>query len=195
MKGKAFFIICAVFLVLAFVLAGCSYRQRLSTNVLELQDQLNQSRQEIKTLKTARAEARMRAERAEEALQKARHPVMTKLSPEGALFPPKANPGECYARVFLPPEYKSHTDQVLKREAGERIEIIPANVEWVEEKVLVKEAASRMEEMPARYEWAEGKGMVEPAPRAWKEGRGRGEEVGRGVSGQEDLPGSMSARG
>ncbi len=177
MKGKAFFIICAVFLVSAFVLAGCSYRQRLSTNVLELQDQLNQGRKEIKTLKTARDEARMRAERAEEALQKARHPVMTKLSPGGALFPPEANPGECYARVFLPPEYKSHTDQLLKREAGERIEIIPAKFEWVEEKVLVKEASARMEEIPARYEWEEEKVMVEPAHRAWKKGRGLVEKV------------------
>ena len=41
------------------------------------------------------------------------------------LLPPNARAGECYARVFVPPEYKSETKQVLLHEAGEKVETTP----------------------------------------------------------------------
>ena len=45
---------------------------------------------------------------------------------EGAdLLPPGAEPGECYARLFVPPTYRTETEQVLKHQASERLEIIP----------------------------------------------------------------------
>lgn len=53
---------------------------------------------------------------------------------EGAeLLPPNAKPGECYARIFVPPTYRPETEQVLKRDASERVEIIPARYENVTE--------------------------------------------------------------
>jgi inosine/xanthosine triphosphate pyrophosphatase family protein len=51
----------------------------------------------------------------------------------GELLPPNAKPGECYARVFVPPTYKTETAQVITREASERVEIIPARYEKVTE--------------------------------------------------------------
>ena len=79
------------------------------------------------------------------------------------LLPPNAKPGECYARVFVPPAYKTETAQVITREASERVEIIPARYEKVTEQVLVREASKKMEVVPETYEWVEEKILVKPA--------------------------------
>ena len=70
-------------------------------------------------------------------------------SAESDLFPPNAKPGECYARVFILPKYKTYTETAVMREASERVEIIPARYEWVTERILVKEASERLEVIPA----------------------------------------------
>ncbi len=81
----------------------------------------------------------------------------------GDLLPPKARPGECYARAFVPPQYKPVSKTVLKSEAGERVETIPARYEWVEERVLVEEASEQLEVVPAKYGWKEEKVLVKEA--------------------------------
>ncbi|MBN2035009.1 MAG: peptidoglycan-binding protein [Deltaproteobacteria bacterium] len=78
------------------------------------------------------------------------------------MLPPDAKPGECYARVYVPPAYKTTQEKLLKKEASERLEIIPAKYEWVEERVLVKEASARLELVPATYGWKEEKVLVQP---------------------------------
>jgi len=78
------------------------------------------------------------------------------------MLPPNAKPGECYARVYVPPTYKSTQEKVLKKEASEKLEIIPAKYELVEERVLVKEASQRLEVVPATYGWKEEKVLVQP---------------------------------
>jgi len=116
------------------------------------------------------------------------------------LLPPSAKPGECYARVFLPATFRTESQQVLKREASTRIEILPARHEWAQEQVLVKEASERIEvvpatydwredqvlvkpatkrivEVPAQYEWVEEQVLDQPAHTVWKKGRGPIERV------------------
>lgn len=85
--------------------------------------------------------------------------------PEGAsaLLPPAARPGECYARAFVPPQYKPVSKTVLKREAGERVETDPARYEWGEDKVLVQEATQKIEVVPAKYGWQEERVLVKEA--------------------------------
>ncbi len=78
-------------------------------------------------------------------------------------FPPNAKPGECYARVFVPPTYKTETARVLRREASERIETSPAKYEMVEERVMVQGPSEKVEVIPATYEWVEERVMVSPA--------------------------------
>lgn len=68
-----------------------------------------------------------------------------------AALPPNAKPGECYAKVFIPAQYKNTTERVLVRDASETIEIIPAKYEWVEEKYVVKDASTQLEAVPAEY--------------------------------------------
>lgn len=81
----------------------------------------------------------------------------------GDLLPPAAKPGECYARAFAPPQYKPVTKTVLKREAGQRIETVPARYDWVEEQVLVEEASEQIKVIPAKYGWKEEQVLVKEA--------------------------------
>ncbi len=120
------------------------------------------------------------------------------------LLPPNAKPGECYARVFTPPAYNTESEKVLKRQASEQIEIIPAKYEWVEEKVLIKDTSYELEvvpgeydtveekvmvkpatkevkEIPAEYEWVEEKILDKPAYTVWKKGRGPIERIDNGT--------------
>lgn len=82
---------------------------------------------------------------------------------EAADLPPNAKPGECYARVAVPPVYTTSTERVQTREASERVEIVPAQYEWVTEQVMVKEGYEKLEIVPAKYTWAEERVMVTPA--------------------------------
>ena len=77
-------------------------------------------------------------------------------------LPMNAKPGECYARVFEPPQYNSETRQVLSRAASEKLEIIPATYEWTQETIMTKPQGIRLETVPATYEWAEQTVVVEP---------------------------------
>jgi hypothetical protein len=68
-----------------------------------------------------------------------------------AALPTNAKPGECYAKVFIPPTFKTVTERVLVRDASESIEIVPAKYEWVEEKVLVKDASTELVAVDAEF--------------------------------------------
>ena len=67
-------------------------------------------------------------------------------------LPLNAVPGECYAKVFIPPQFETVSDRICTREASERLEITPAQHEWVEERILVKEAFTQLVEVPAQFE-------------------------------------------
>ena len=54
-----------------------------------------------------------------------------------------AKVGNCYAEYHIPAQYKTETQQVLKTEASQKIEILPAKYKWSKEKVLVKDASSK----------------------------------------------------
>ena len=79
------------------------------------------------------------------------------------MLPPQAKPGECYARAWVPPKYKTITEKVLKKEAGTRYEIIPAKYKKVKKRLLVKEASEKLKIIPAKYKWVEERVLVKPA--------------------------------
>jgi hypothetical protein len=81
---------------------------------------------------------------------------------------PNARPGECFAKVFIPPKTKTLTERVLVREASERIEVVPAQYEWVEEKVCVKDPSTHLEVEAAQYATREKTIEVEPGHTEWK---------------------------
>lgn len=116
-------------------------------------------------------------------------------------LPPNAQPGECYARTFLPPVFRTETERRLKSAASERIEVIPeqydwieervlvkpesekvvevipAEYRWVEEQVLVKAASERLEQVPATYRTVQEQELVKPATTMWKQGNGLIERI------------------
>lgn len=75
------------------------------------------------------------------------------------VLPANARAGECYAKVFVPPTFRTVTERVKVRDASEIVEVIPAKYEWVEEKVLVKDASTQLEPVPA--EFAPGEQTIE----------------------------------
>ncbi|MGB5716573.1 MAG: peptidoglycan-binding domain-containing protein [Gammaproteobacteria bacterium] len=81
---------------------------------------------------------------------------------EVEMLPQNAKPGECYARAFVPPVYKTENVRILKSEASESIDVVPEKYQWVDEKVLVKEASERLELVPATYEMVTEKILVMP---------------------------------
>jgi hypothetical protein len=89
-------------------------------------------------------------------------------------LPRNAAPGECYAKVWIPPETKTVTERVCVKEASERVEIIPATYEWVDEKVCVKEAYKEMVDIPAQYEWVEQTVVTDASHTDWVREDGRG---------------------
>ena len=116
-------------------------------------------------------------------------------SMKDSLLPPKATAGQCFARVFSPPKYKTETETVLKadgyeevkitpavyrsepktvlvKEATETLEVIPAVYGWKEEKVLVSPEITELKIVPAVYETVQEKVLVKPAHSVWKKGTG-----------------------
>jgi hypothetical protein len=75
--------------------------------------------------------------------------------PLGAILgdksPSSAKPGECFAKVVRPAQFRTDTVRKLVKEASERIETVPAKYETVKERVLVKEASERIEIVPPVY--------------------------------------------
>ncbi len=153
-------------LVSSVILGGCGTMQGGSTAAVDPAQQamLEKKDQEIATLKSSLDQAGrdLQMARTAQASSAASKPDMNALA-SNQLLPPGAKPGQCYARAFVPPTYKTETLTVLKSEASEDLEIVPATYQWVEERVLVKEASERIEVVPATYGWSEERVMVKPA--------------------------------
>lgn len=81
----------------------------------------------------------------------------------GDQVPPNAKPGECYAKVVVPATFKTEEQQLLKRAAGEKVELIPAKYEEAQERVVLKPASKRLEVIPATYETVEERVQVRAA--------------------------------
>lgn len=78
-------------------------------------------------------------------------------------FPPNPQPGHCYARVLIPAEFETSTEQVEVRPASEKIAVVPAEFEWTTQTVLDKEASTKIVPVPATYKTATEKVLVQPA--------------------------------
>ncbi len=98
-------------------------------------------------------------------------PVVAGAAMNADLLPPNATPGQCYARIWIPPKFQTTTETVVTKPAGEKLEVIPAKYETVTEKVLVKEASEKLITVPAVYETVTEKVLVKDAETHWHYGR------------------------
>ena len=146
---KAFGIVVAGLLILG----GCSHTT--NPEVGDLEKQIREKDSEIADLSASNQEKAKTIEKYRME-QKDQTGAQTTTSTGGtadiSMFPPNAKPGECWARVFVPPTYRIRSESVLKSDVSERLEVIPAKYKLVEEKVLVKEASERIEIIPAQYD-------------------------------------------
>lgn len=84
------------------------------------------------------------------------------------LLPAGAETGECYARVWVEPKFKTVSNTVLAKEASERVEVIPARYETITEQVLVSEADYKIETIPATYKTHTEQKLVSEASQLWR---------------------------
>lgn len=81
----------------------------------------------------------------------------------GDLLPPGAKPGQCFTRLWVPPQYETLSERMLVEEESERVEIIPAKYENVKKRVLVKEASEKLVTVPAKYKIVKERVLVKAA--------------------------------
>lgn len=79
------------------------------------------------------------------------------------LLPPNPTPGVCYARVEIPAEYTTFTEDVLVEEGYTTVEVSNPQLATRQEKVLVKEASVRYEVKQPRFKTVSEKVMTRPA--------------------------------
>ena len=159
--------------VAAAMLIGCASSSN-NTMASKYETKLNEKNQKIDQLRAEnqekekiidvyKKELKMSNEAAASAEQRARSAEAsdTTASHSGSsLFPPNAKTGECWARTFIAPTYRTVSERHLKHGESARLELIPAKYTWEEQSVLVKEASHRMEIIPAKYQWVEEKVLV-----------------------------------
>jgi|GEM_PF-141985 len=83
-----------------------------------------------------------------------------------------STPGMCYHEHFKPAEYKTVKENVLVKQAAQKIMTEPARYEWAEESVMVSAASQRVENVPAVYEIQTEQVLDKPAHTIWKKGTG-----------------------
>lgn len=104
---------------------------------------------------------------------------LAKIQPSGGITStmidvlPNAKPGQCFAKVLVPAEYKTTAEKVVVKEPSQKIDIIPAKYKVVNERVVVKEATEKVVEVPAQYEKVKEKVLVNPAQKIWRKGLSR----------------------
>jgi hypothetical protein len=98
--------------------------------------------------------------------------------------------------VVVPPRFETQSEQVVKTEASQKVEVVPASYEWaeqtvevhpayekvarvipaeyrtVEERVLVKPEGKKLTDVPATYKTVSEQELVKPAHTEWKRGHG-----------------------
>lgn len=66
-------------------------------------------------------------------------------------LPPNAVPGHCYAKMLIPEEYETYTEQVVDQAARTELRIIPAVTTETEQRVVATEAYTEYTTIPATY--------------------------------------------
>lgn len=80
---------------------------------------------------------------------------------------PDADSGECYAKVLVPPVYKTESVTAVVKEATERLTIVPAKYASSTERVLTKEDSKRLTAIAPEYEEVTEKIQISEKETMW----------------------------
>ena len=64
---------------------------------------------------------------------------------------PDAKPGECFAKVIVPAQYETTTEEVLIKPESESVEIKPAVFDVTEQSIIEKEGYTKIKAIPAKF--------------------------------------------
>ena len=181
------------------LMSGCASTSNQGTSIeQDYQAELDARNQEIEALKQKLDASQQSASSA--SMTTASIDSQQQKNSSGAtvgndLLPPNAKAGQCFARVYTPPTYRTETETVMKaeaydvvkiipavygdeqktvltQEATEVLEVIPAVYGWKEEQVLVSPEITELRKVPAVYGVEEQKLLIKPAHSIWKKGSG-----------------------
>ena len=79
------------------------------------------------------------------------------------LLPPSSNAGECYARIEVPAQYSTHSEQIMVEEGYSKLDVRQPTLAPRQEDVLVKEASIRYQVRQPTYRSVTEQMMVRPA--------------------------------
>ena len=98
-------------------------------------------------------------------------PKMTRSVRRGTGLPP-AKPGQCYAKVKVPPKYITKSKRVfIQAASSKRVLVRAPQYRWVSKKVLVRKAQYINRTIPAVYRNQSKRVQVRPAYHKWEKGR------------------------
>ena len=80
---------------------------------------------------------------------------------------PDAKPGECYAKVIVPAQYETTTEEVLVKPESEKVEVKPAVFDVAEKSVVEKEGYTKIKVVPAKFREEFEEVEVSPAGKEW----------------------------
>ena len=83
---------------------------------------------------------------------------------------PDAKPGQCFAKVMVPAEYKNETSTIVVKEASEKVTVTPAKYGTDEERILVAEASTKLVPIPAVWDTETQTIEISPATTSWVSG-------------------------
>ena len=174
--------------IAALLASGCSTTQepnRLQTELDDRQAMLNSQANILKKKEASLSQKEMDLSQKEVALHekelkvKKSSDVTAKPAPSlgSDLLPPNARKGECFARVWQAPKYKTVSEKVLVKEADEKITVIPAKYQWKTKTVEVKGATSKLVSKPAVYGTENVKTLVRNERTLWRESRSKNSPI------------------
>lgn len=171
--------------VAALLASGCSTTQapdRLQVELNERQSMLDSQAVKLKEKAASLSQKEVDLSEKESALNKksqASNAVTTKAAPSLGtdLLPPNAKKGECFARVWQAPAYKTISERVLLKEEDEKISIIPAKYQWKTKRVEVKGATSKLISKPAIYGTENVRTLISEEQTLWRETRSKNSPV------------------
>ncbi len=86
---------------------------------------------------------------------------------------PAAKPGQCFAKVKVPPTYKTQSRRILISKAtSKRVLARAPQYRWLNKRVQVRKAYYKTRTIPAQYRTNVKRVMVKPAYNTWRKGHG-----------------------
>jgi hypothetical protein len=114
------------------------------------------------------AKAKLSSQQGQVASASSQAPAVSSTATMGSdsLLPP-AKPGECYARILIPAKFESKTEKMLKKAESERLEIIPAKYEWVEETIQTEGSSYKLVPVSGNFKTKTTKYQTSEGRRYW----------------------------